>query len=365
VTRSVTVVATSYPRTASDWQGLFIKRLTDAMAADKGLQVRLWAPSGPVPADLEVATSESDRAFLRQLTDRGGIAHRLRSNPAAGAIDAASLLRRLRRLYRRDSSDTLHINWLQNALPLVGLGRKAVIAVLGTDFKLLGVPGMVAALRRVLSTNRCILAPNAPWMSDLLQKRFGDLCPIEPTNFGIDDDWFEVRADTHPCNGRWLCVTRVTEDKIGDLFTCGQRVHEENQSLDLVGPNQGAMAIPGWVAYHGTADPDALRERWFPTTTGLVSLSRHSEGRPQVMLEAMASGLPIVASVLPAHTSTVQDGLTGFLVNDCAEYQRAIRRLSSNETRSTMGAAAREVAKREFGTWQNCIARYSNLYAAL
>jgi glycosyltransferase involved in cell wall biosynthesis len=125
------------------------------------------------------------------------------------------------------------------------------------------------------------------------------------------------------------------------------------------------MAIPAWVAYHGSADPDALRERWFPATTALVSLSRHSEGRPQVMLEAMAAGLPIVASLLPAHTSTVHDGLTGFLVNDCAEYERAIRRLSSAEVRGEMGAAAREVAKREFGTWQNCIARYNRLYAAL
>ena len=361
----VLVVATSYPRSETDWQGTFIKRLVDAMSQRPDLHTALWAPPGPLAAGVRDAAAGDDADFLLHLANGGGIAHRLRSRPVAGLRDAAGLMRRLRALYARDRSDILHINWLQNALPLPGSGRRAVVTVLGTDYKLLELPGMVAALRRVFRANRCILAPNAPWMSARLEALFGDLCRVTATNFGIDDRWFAVSPDASVQPRLWLCVSRITRAKIGSLFDWGESVFSADRPLDLVGPNQEGMTLPSWVRHHGHAAPEDLCRSWFPRSHGLVSLSSHAEGRPQVMLEAMAAGLPIVASDIPAHADTIAHGETGFLVRSPAALAAAVAELESTDLANTMAANARAAARRDFGSWPDCVDRYMALYRML
>jgi glycosyltransferase involved in cell wall biosynthesis len=61
--------------------------------------------------------------------------------------------------------------------------------------------------------------------------------------------------------------------------------------------------------------PRALLEEWFPQAAGLITLSQHDEGRPQVLLEAMAARLPVIASNLPAHRDLIRSGETGMLVD--------------------------------------------------
>src|SRR3546814_16128905 len=76
------------------------------------------------------------------------------------------------------------------------------------------------------------------------------------------------------------------------------------------------VELPGWVHYHGPASPRLLADEVFPAARGLITLSQHAEGRPQVLLAAMAASLPIVASDMPAHASIRANGDTGLLCND-------------------------------------------------
>lgn len=68
----------------------------------------------------------------------------------------------------------------------------------------------------------------------------------------------------------------------------------------------------------------------------------HSEGCPNVLLEAMAHGLPAVARHLPGTTDTVvEHGRTGILFETAEEYDAAVRRLAADPAeRQAMGAAA-------------------------
>jgi glycosyltransferase involved in cell wall biosynthesis len=83
------------------------------------------------------------------------------------------------------------------------------------------------------------------------------------------------------------------------------------------------------------------------------------------MLEAMASALPIVASGMPAHADIVADGSTGFLVDTPQRYAEALASVEDPATNLRMGAAARAWATREIGTWDDCAARYVNIYRQL
>lgn len=363
----VLLTSTSYPSDAQDWRGRFIYDMAGALAKKAEANLEIWAPPGVLPREVSYAATDSEAEWLKQLTQLGGIAQLLRKRGPFALGKAWGLLAHLRDVYRRSPADILHINWLQNALPLAVTRKPALVTVLGSDFALLKLPGMVAMLRRSFRGRRVILAPNAGWMVEKLEQCFGDLAEVRSIPFGIDPAWFDVRrtaSQDEPLN--WLAVTRLTPGKLGSLFEWGEGVFGNRDMLHLFGPRQDAgITIPDWVRYHGPTHPAALREEWFPKAAGLITLSRHDEGRPQVMLEAMAAGLPIIASALPAHQEILRHEINGMLVNSPQELQAALDFLADASSNNVMGAAARAWVSGEIGTWDDCAARYVAAYRNL
>lgn len=358
--------STSYPESPQDWRGRFIANLAGALAQRDDVTLSLWAPPGELPADVTAATTPSDALWLARLSQQGGIAHLLRTRRALAAGTILALLMRLGRAYRRQPADVAHVNWLQNALPLWGTTTPAVITVLGTDFGLLRLPGMKMLLRAVLRQRRAILAPNADWMRPALEQAFGDLAEIRPMAFGVDAPWFEVVRHLAPDKTRhWLAITRLTQNKIGDLFNWGDGLFGEERQLHLFGPMQEKVALPAWVRYHGPTHPADLLQQWFPQACGLITLSRHDEGRPQVMLEAMAAGLPVLASDLPAHRDMLQHRQTGWLAATRDELCQGLDWLEDPANNQQTGQAARQWVKNSVGTWDDCAGRYAAAYQSL
>src|SRR6185369_2871402 len=263
-------------------------------------------------------------------------------------------------------AEVAHVNWLQNALPLWGSTTPALITVLGTDFGLLRLPGMKMLLRSLLRQRPAILAPNADWMRPALEQAFGDLAEIRPIAFGVDDPWFDVvRRPSAESTRHWLAITRLTRNKIGDLFGWGDGLFSQERQLHLFGPMQEELELPAWAHYHGPTHPADLLQRWFPTACGLITLSRHDEGRPQVMLEAMAAGLPVLASDLPAHRDIVQHRLTGWLAGSPHELAQGLDWLDDPANNHHAGQTARQWVKDSIGTWDDCAGRYAAAYQSL
>ncbi len=361
--KRILMVSSSYPTNVEDWKGRFIADMVQSIANRQDLALSLWAPPGEHPHNVTDATTPADKIWLRGLVEDGGIASQLRNDKITGLKMAAGLLARLYSTYRRESHELAHVNWLQNAMPLWGTKTPALITVLGSDYGLLSMPGMAFMLRAVFRQRPTILAPNATWMTLKLEELFGDIAKVVTVPFGVDKRWFEIdRTDAEP--GCWIAITRITNNKIGDLFTWGEGLFRRRK-LHLFGPMQEQINLPSWVVYHGPTHPSELRELWFPKATGLITLSRHDEGRPQVMLEAMAAGLPVIASDLPAHRDFVRHGETGWLVQDRIELSPALTALDNMELNKTIGDAARHWIKQTIGDWDDCAARYAALYNEL
>jgi glycosyltransferase involved in cell wall biosynthesis len=363
----VLLLSTSYPADLQDWRGLFIRHLVHALAEADGVSLHTWAPPGELPLEAKNSTTDAEAQWLAQLMKDGGIAHCIRRGGFGALRRTWQLVRLLRNVYQREKQvDVYHINWLQTALPLPDNGIPAVIAVLGTDMKLLKLPLVTALLRRVMRKRRVVLCPNAEWMEKPLALAFGDLARIVPVAFGIDPIWYAAERRPDPTASKWLVVSRLTRDKLGPLFEWSAPLFEGSaRQLHLIGPMQEAIVIPDWVHYHGPATPAQLASEWFPFASGLITLSRHAEGRPQVMLEAMAAALPIIASDMPAHASLVQPGITGQLCGDPEAFKHALTQLEDADCNHRFGAAARAWVSREMGTWTDCAERYASLYAEL
>lgn len=364
---NVLLVSTSYPRSAKDWRARFIADMVESLSARDDLRLSVWAPPGDLPKQVRSALTRHDAQFLEQMSDAGGIAHLLRGPKAAAIKHVIDLLSGLRQCYRQTDCDVMHVNWLQNVIPLPRNDKAVLITVLGTDYRLLKMPGMAMLLRWILRGRPVYIAANAEWMTPLLEKSFGDIATVRAIPFGIEAGWYTIKRTESACDSaKWLAVTRVTRGKIGQLFEWGENIFSRNKSLHLLGPRQeDDFNIPPWINYHGPTFPAALQSEWFPHCAGLVSLSQHDEGRPQVMLEAMAAGLPIIASDLPAHRDIIRHGETGFLVSSQEELKKALEHLSDPSHNRLFGDAARAVAIARYGTWQDCAERYMTAYRTL
>lgn len=366
---NVMMTSTSYPQDIEDWKGVFIRQLLHALADCPRLKMKYWGPPGDIPKRAIYLCRSGEAAWLSWLMGQGGIAHMIRQKGLASFFSVFKLLLLMKKAYKQQERISLyHVNWLQNALPLWGTTRPALVTVLGSDFGLLKIPGMTTLLRQVFKNRRCILTPNADWMKHELEIRFGDLAKVIPIPLGINHQWFNVeRKSALDGKSRWLVVSRITQYKIGMLFEWGKHVFAENEhhELHLFGPMQEQMSIPEWVCYHGSTHPKELLENWFPHATGLITLSQHDEGRPQVMLEAMAAGLPIIASDLPAHNNFIVNRQTGLLVESQNDLLQGIQWLAIPANNQVIAAEARKWVKKEIGTWADCAQRYMKVYDML
>jgi glycogen synthase len=91
------------------------------------------------------------------------------------------------------------------------------------------------------------------------------------------------------------------------------------------------------------------------------------EGFPNVVIEAMAAGLPVVATPVGAIAEAIEDGKSGLLVpvRDAAALEAALRRLIEDAAlRHALGAAARARVESVFA-FETVVARLAAIYDEL
>lgn len=127
------------------------------------------------------------------------------------------------------------------------------------------------------------------------------------------------------------------------------RRHLENMNL------LSKVAVTGWL------EPAAALERM----RGLDIFVHYSrwDGLPNAVLEAMALGLPVVASDIPANRDAVVPGETGLLAGSEMELLEACLKLVDDAAlRRRLGEAGRARVRKEFSHAES-LRRLSELYA--
>ncbi len=115
------------------------------------------------------------------------------------------------------------------------------------------------------------------------------------------------------------------------------------------------------VALLGKRSQDTLP--YYYSASEAVVVPSHYESFGMVALEAMACGIPVVASEVGGLAFLVQDGITGFTVpvdDPQALADRILKLINSPELRGQMGQRAAEYARQY--AWENIVQRIKDLY---
>lgn len=102
--------------------------------------------------------------------------------------------------------------------------------------------------------------------------------------------------------------------------------------------------------------------------TAVICLpSYYREGVPKVLLEAMATGRPLITTDLPGCRETVQDGVNGYLIpgREVQPLADALEKLITDpEKRAKFGAESRKLVEKDFHV-ESVVQRTLNIYTKL
>jgi len=181
-------------------------------------------------------------------------------------------------------------------------------------------------------------------------------------------------AQADRADKRIVCIARLSQEKGVDvLIRAFSIVHGAvpDAELHLVGdgPDRAALerlaeesGCSNRIVFHGKlVYPDAMAVL---KTGNVFALLSHGEGQGIVLLEAGAAGLPSVATRVGGIPEMIEEGKTGFLVDD-GDVKTAAQRLTTllldPAVRARMGAEARTFA--EGFEWRRCIDKYEALWS--
>jgi len=386
---NVLVLTTSYPESAESSSGLFIHELAKALRR-RGHEIRVIVPGragcvGRCTLDGIRINRFGYSVFNRRhrLTSvPGGIPEALRRSPVAWAEVPLMVGRFVAEATLNASWATvLYANWLGAGLAGSAAhlltGRPMVLTLRGDDAYLAHSQRFWRVVARWVFRHCGTVTAVSPNMVPLMTPHLPPrLRPVRVPTFGVNTERFRPAAPRTPCVGRLpggLYVGNLTHAKGVDvLIRALAQCRNDWARFTLVGEGSDEDAMRRLAGEHGIAD----RLDWLGRKTNaaiatlmqqadFLVLASRSEGRPNVVIEALASGLPPIATRVGGTPQLVRHGETGLLVpsDDVAGLAEAIHRLCRDPgLRETMARTARRFVEQENLTWDRTAAEFETIF---
>jgi glycosyltransferase involved in cell wall biosynthesis len=197
------------------------------------------------------------------------------------------------------------------------------------------------------------------WGKDSLVSQYGvDANKVEVIPPGVDlDKWKSNRGAESRGPVRLLFVGGDFRRKGGETLLKAFRTSLMAEcELDIVTREEvDTHALKGVRVHHGLG-PNAPELMALYARADVFAFPTVADATPLVIMEAMASGLPVITTAVGALREQVDDGITGFLIppgdaNALAE--AALRLVRNPRLRADMSAAARRSADQRFDASKN------------
>ena len=235
---------------------------------------------------------------------------------------------------------------------------------------------LLAPLRRWVNKNAKAVVANSPSLAELAQA--ADPVSVTVIPNGVDTQYYRPSGNNIGVKGaplRLLLVGRFHRQKLIPE-TIQWLAQAKSQGIELLvtivgdGPERDAVEATiedadmiKFICLEGWLEKDQLRNH-YQQADCFLNLSSY-EGMPNTLLEAMACGLPVIASNIAPHRRLVEHQVTGYLV-DLDRPESLIGRLAEfaadRRRVRIMRAAARRRALSSY-SWETVANEYLALFA--
>ncbi len=298
--------------------------------------------------------------------------------------------RAVRRELRRRHYDLLQAHWVvPNGLVASVVARRLPLAVglHGSDVFLAERPGVRSLVASVLRRTS-VVTGCSPELVDRVCALGFESSYARVIPYGVDNELFSPDRDRRSLwRGKLgipeaaplvVSVGRMATKKGYQVLIEGlPELMAEREDVHFVLAGSGdrleefRAATAAWgdrIHFPGAVLRDTLPDL-YRAADAFVLPSVHDpkgnvDGLPNVILEAMASGLPVVASRISGIPLAIDDGVEGYLVpeKDPKALRRALLRLLANPARAReMGESGRRRAVAEL-SWDTVARRYRSAY---
>ena len=232
---------------------------------------------------------------------------------------------------------------------------------LGTAFEKPLLSSVVSVMyRSALRKARTVFFENEENAQFFLHKKIiaaRQAAVLPGAGINLDEYPYVPMQDDGVC--RFLFVGRIMKEKGVDEFFAAAKVIKaefgEKAAFDVVGFYEDAyretvdqLTADGVITFHGfRTDVHPFYE-----AASCVVLPSYHEGMSNVLLEAAASGRPLITSDIPGCREAVEDGVSGYLcpAKDADSLTKAMRTIAqaSFAQRTEMGRAGRLLVEQRF-----------------
>ena len=380
---NIVAVTTSYPLHDKSTSGIFVKFLIDEISKFHNIRVITADDNSTKNAGDNITTFRYAPKAMQVLSHQpGGIPVAIaKSWTNRFLLIPFCLSLFISAYFAAKKADLIYANWSLTGLIsgiAAKLARKPCVTTLrGEDTKRLST-----SLASRLLTYLCIMFnKKIICVSSDMEVEIKSLFPDQKSKIqhipnGVADYFFNMARRT-PKTGaklRILCVGSLIPRKdfitvIQALAICEQR---NRVRLDILGEGIERKLLENeirklllydHVKLHGACHYATVQQMM--RDADIFVITSLSEGRPNVLIEAMASRLPIIASRINGITELITDDENGILFppgNRMALAQSLDLMVTSDELREQFARQARNTIQMKGLTWKQCAINYSDTF---
>jgi len=380
-------LTTSFPSGPDDAAGLFIFRLFEAQEK-LGIQCRVLTPApantSTWPDAYKVCRFRYAPWSWQRLAQRpGGIPAALAGRPWLYGLLPSFLAGMALSLIRlAGQNDIIHAHWsVCGAVAVLTqpIHQKPVITTLrGSDIHRANKAGVFSLLHKKAVRGSSFIVGVSQAITDKLGRQHPGMADkIRFIPNGVDSAFYALPAGREypatspfkllfigsliPCKGLDVLLRALAV--IDSLHSWTLTVAGDGPEGDHLKSITTGLKIDANIRFLGSVSPEKIPQ--LMNDHHILILPSYREGRPNVVLEAMAAALPVLATNINGTRELVTDGQTGWLVppGDTDALSSALDDIISGKRNLVAaGLAGRQRMLEQGLTWDNTAGLYRNLY---